>query len=419
MALYPRVRELFGKAIDDYVRMAPEPENALFRLANQLEVTPVALNSWVKGRRRPSDEKVHSLATRLFVEVGDQVAFLERWESAKQDKVVSWEEQVLSGEIRLQIRHSAYTGAGRLWADTFTALLKWAGISTDINRSGRMHFNELRQLLWQSGRLDIATGLLATPELLVKLHFFTSPIRYRNNFVVEISPGETPQSLQILRETLVSTDRSQRLAAHNGMAERMVVMTGEIGSIYVERVLGVEIPASQHCDALDAKLFAKLMNKAPGAIAAADEITCLEILVELQRQGRHGVLLYPLVPAPTEPRDISGGYLPYFPLGVAVSRNFAGNADTRKLIEFFAECLPVFLSSHAAWVAKRYCDLRSEINHLAVEALPLAPTEPIDSWLNHCFQLNNHRKATGLTAASAWHEILGLAAKAEKVASEV
>jgi hypothetical protein len=335
--------------------------------------------------------------------------FLQEWNAASKAKIKAWAERVQSGETKLRMQHAVYAGAGGFWAEVFERVLDWAHVHHELDPTEQRNFLQLRELLWAPGKLDLALGILATPEMLVKLHFLEAPVRYRVNAVLlENTTSAAALNHEELRETVAPDYDGLGRSRARLRAESMhvVAMKGEVGQRYIEHVLGDGLPSNCLVPRLNARSYLDCMTKRLPALAVADEITCLQIIEAARRDNQAAVLLYPLrVGAPDELRE-PGSLLPEFPLGVAMSRNLQSDLHTTELVEFLDESLALFLYSNPRWVASRYLALREHVRQIATAALPYEKPQVIDRWLDYSFRLSPTLHAS---VPSPWHETLRIA----------
>jgi hypothetical protein len=392
---YSNVARVMQQAFDEATADGGlSTHEVLLKIVEVAHVSETAVRSWLSGFRPPSKSNQRAIAKALFKTNTRRERLIKELDEAKkaskENLVGSWQRRLEQGSIRLKVRPTTYPGTGRFLSEVFLPFLDFGRIEHGGEASPRLDFRALKEETWL-GKVDLALGILATPEIDQKLWCFESPPRYRLNFVVTKEGLEAARTTQMELQKLLAfpspyTSRRQPVLLEK---LRFIAMKGEIGRRYAKYVLRAEI--FDLLEDLNPKEFAERLSRSEKDLClcvAADEITCLGVLAELRHIKIDGLLVFPLSSPTTNP-GLPGVELPYFPLALCVSNSDSiPNRLNHHLIEYLERSLPRFISGSSIWIAHSLIALREDLDTLAKSALPHAEHKSVRSWLDYCLRMD-------------------------------
>jgi hypothetical protein len=415
---YPLVKQLLDSAIQDFAEQRDlSIDSAILDLERRSGVKAKVIHSWRFGTRFPDRrerlDKLKELCEilapggNLFSAVVDAAKTVNR----------SFAERLNSGDLCIYVQDAKYIGAGRFWASTWERFAQNAAIRTVKDEKER-DFLQLRDSLFEPGSsLDIATGILVTPELETKMKFFAAPVfyrlsavwipsrwqdtvsaqRFRQAFAADVPPGQPSMSAQAFWLSTVPQPLE------------VIAMRGEVGHIYAQQVLGQPIHEGTLLTQLDANQYAQRLLASQGpALVIADEITCLEVLKVLRSHDCGAELVFPLRTRDSSQRLEPCSLLPEYSLGLALGWNPEANWENQQLFEFLNTSLEAFLLSNRHWVAKQLIVLRDEVLDLAIAALGGSEMAHLESWADHCFRIDTADPIFHWSSRIDWRPVLSL-----------
>ncbi len=380
---FPKVSESLKTALGTDATGQGSLRQTRRSIARKLRVNIETVDSWRRGVRCIPEEKIEPLVRALGHELPggalspEGLELIQTLKAAREnDEPISWKERLDEGHY-LQVEQARYGGAGRFWGRIFFPFLDAACILHSADERSR-NFYELQRAVW-SGKLDVALGILATPQLSLKLWFFESPIHYRLNGIV-LSEGDVIGITGRVRDALARPEKRKRIFVP-------IIMKGEVGAAYACQNLGLIDPvwvgslsAEEFCNVL---LSNAVRSDGRIPLIVVDEVTCLSTLIKLEGRGK---LIFPLV---SNPGDRELLVPPSFPLGLCVSRNErVGHAKRGELMSFIRDALPAYIRGNAQAIAHSYVALHNQVRRLVDRALPDCSSTERETWIARTFGLD-------------------------------
>ncbi len=410
---YPELKRVLEREWDDY--RLRNGRISLREAAIQMRMkSPSALHSWLRGERLPKNKNIETLVN-FFREGGDERKRLENEiklaVAAKPDQALPDPlESLVNGMRKLTvgiIEYEPFSGKDSDFFNyVFDRFVAFANLSERRVFPDIVNLDEAQQRLID-GTLDVAIGVLRTPDRALRMRFFKSPIRIPVNAVM-LKSGRERASLEEVRDALSKKIKETK----PDRTIYPIINEKEVGGLHVKNYLNIErntyravkYEVESYADALvELNEQRSPSGGGPVPVVVADELMCLRVIEHLdtgmasspRKRNQEGQPDLVFNVEDNYQQD-KGAWMPRYRLGFAVNRSH------RKWIEYLEEAFEIFLDSNAELVAGRYDELHNDIERYFLGVSQVKGKELGKIWLGLKEGPNNE-------VAGPWTEIISRA----------
>lgn len=332
--------------------------------AGDKQLSPSSLSSYRRGRELPGRKNLEFLAN-LF-HPGDskeqhefKVSVRAAWQPRLATSLIDPLDILVAKERSLSvgvINYGPYAWnddmPGRGFFDMFFKMfVGYAALGgTEGSDFRRVGFDDVpRELCWD-GSIDVALAILATPDRARQMKFFPTPITSHVNAVVR--QDDMAKHGEIINALVDPFGQS----GTGHVKLRPIVNELEVGGLYVRNYLRRQ-PATYESVPYEISNYAdKVVEPRSGSslirVLVADEVTCLLVKEECERQGELAELVFRRT---KDEAAASTHFLPRYRLAFAVNRNHP------KWVDYLTDAFAYFVEANAQVMARLYRQLEDQL----------------------------------------------------------